>query len=91
MLRDPELNAVEILTPQLLHEEMVIAAAEAGKHIALQKPMAVSLDSADRMIEAAEKADVSGIFDVIPAREFLLFRRQTGHHPQSAARLQAAP
>jgi len=58
MLRDPELHAVEILTPQLSHEEMVIAAAEAGKHIALQKPMAVSLDSADRMIEAADKAGV---------------------------------
>ncbi|MBU3916459.1 Gfo/Idh/MocA family oxidoreductase, partial [bacterium] len=33
MLRDPDLDAVEILSPAPFHEEMVVAAAEAGKHI----------------------------------------------------------
>ncbi len=53
LLSDPNVDAVEIITPHTLHEEMVIAAASAGKHIALQKPMTVSLESADRMLEAA--------------------------------------
>jgi len=54
LLADPEIQAVEILTPQLLHEPMAIAAAAAGKHIALQKPMTIDLASADRMLSAAD-------------------------------------
>jgi predicted dehydrogenase len=54
MLDDREIDAVEILTPQKLHEQMVIDAAAAGKHILVQKPMAIDLASADRMIKAAK-------------------------------------
>lgn len=56
LLADPRVDAVEILTPQLLHEEMVLEAARAGKHIALQKPMTIDLPSADRMIAASVKS-----------------------------------
>ncbi|MBP7605296.1 MAG: Gfo/Idh/MocA family oxidoreductase [Spirochaetes bacterium] len=52
LLADPAVDAVEILTPQLQHEDMVIDAARAGKHIALQKPMTIDLASADRMLAA---------------------------------------
>ncbi|MBN2659011.1 MAG: Gfo/Idh/MocA family oxidoreductase [Spirochaetales bacterium] len=55
ILKNPHIDAVEILTPQLFHEQLVIEALEAGKHVAVQKPMTVSLKSADRMIRAAEK------------------------------------
>ncbi|MEJ5362517.1 MAG: Gfo/Idh/MocA family oxidoreductase [Spirochaetota bacterium] len=54
LLADPKVDAVEILTPHALHEEMVIAAAKAGKHIALQKPMTNDLESADRMLKATK-------------------------------------
>ncbi len=54
MLGDPVLDAVEILTPQKLHEPMTIAAARAGKHIALQKPMTIDLASADRVLRATK-------------------------------------
>ena len=40
------------------HEEMVIACAEAGCHVYCEKPMAASLDSADRIVEAADRAGV---------------------------------
>lgn len=53
LLDDPEIDAVEILTPQKLHERMVIEAAAAGKHILIQKPMTIDLASADRMLQAA--------------------------------------
>ncbi|HSV96544.1 MAG TPA: Gfo/Idh/MocA family oxidoreductase [Spirochaetota bacterium] len=56
LLADPKVDAVEILTPQLLHEEMVLEAARAGKHIAIQKPMTIDLPGADRMIEASVKS-----------------------------------
>ncbi|MDY0004966.1 MAG: Gfo/Idh/MocA family oxidoreductase [Polyangia bacterium] len=53
LLADPKVQAVEILTPQKLHEPMVLEALAASKHVAVQKPMTVSLPSADRMIAAA--------------------------------------
>lgn len=56
MLSDPEIDAVEILTPQYLHERMTIEAIQAGKHVALQKPMTVDLQSADRILAVAEKS-----------------------------------
>ena len=59
LLADPNIDAVEIVTPQTVHESMVIAAAEAGKHIAVQKPMTIGLDEADRMIAATRKAGVT--------------------------------
>ena len=58
MLQDGEIDAVEILSPHKLHESMVVHAAEAGKHIAVQKPMTIDLASADRMLAAAAHAGV---------------------------------
>lgn len=57
MLADPDIDAVEILTPQKLHEPMVIEAVDAGKHIMVQKPMTIDLPSADRMLDAVSKTD----------------------------------
>jgi predicted dehydrogenase len=58
VLADPEVDCVELCTPHHLHTDGVIAAAEAGKNILCQKPLAKTLDECDRMIEAARKANV---------------------------------
>lgn len=58
LLADPEVKAVEILTPYDTHEEIAIAAAQAGKHIACQKPMTTSLSSARRMANAVHQAGI---------------------------------
>jgi predicted dehydrogenase len=58
VLKQQEIDAVAILTPHHLHAPIAIAAAETGKHILVEKPIAVSLDEADQMIRAAEKAGV---------------------------------
>lgn len=53
-----EMDAVCITTPTFTHADIAIAAAKAGKHIFCEKPMALSLDEADRMIQAAQTAGV---------------------------------
>ena len=56
LLNDPDVDAVDIITPHYLHAPMTIAALEAGKHVTVQKPMALSIAEADAMIEASERA-----------------------------------
>lgn len=56
LLADPHIEAVEILLPHHLHLEVTLEALAAGKHVSLQKPMAITLDEADRMIAAADRA-----------------------------------
>jgi myo-inositol 2-dehydrogenase/D-chiro-inositol 1-dehydrogenase len=58
LLQDPEIEAVAIAAPARTHAEWVIAAAEAGKHVFCEKPMAVTLEEADRAIAAAKAAGV---------------------------------
>ena len=51
-------DAVTVCLPHYLHIDAVVAAAEAGKHVLTEKPMAISLKEADDMIEAARKNGV---------------------------------
>ncbi len=52
LLHDPEVNAVYIATPPHLHAGQTVAAAEAGKHVICEKPIARTVDEAQRMIDA---------------------------------------
>lgn len=58
LLADPSVDVVYISTPNYLHVEHVIQAAEAGKHIMCEKPMALSVADAVRMVQACDKAGV---------------------------------
>lgn len=57
LLRDPELDAVIVCTPNNLHEEQVVAALQAGKHVLVERPLALTAKGAERAVRAAEKAD----------------------------------
>ena len=56
LISDPGVEVVSITTPNALHAAMAIAALEAGKHVWCEKPMAPSLDEAERMTTAARAA-----------------------------------
>ncbi len=58
LCRDPGVDAVWIATPNRFHCEHAIAAMRAGKHVIVEKPMAVSLEEADRMVDVAAKEGV---------------------------------
>jgi predicted dehydrogenase len=57
LLALPNVDLVEIPLPHHLHHRATLDAAAAGKHISLQKPMALTLAEADEMIAAAQKED----------------------------------
>ena len=64
MLKSDDVNVVTIATPSGLHMEPTVAAAEAGRHVICEKPLEVTLERIDAMIEAHEKAGtrLGGIF-----------------------------
>ena len=53
-----DIDAVIIMVPHFLHEQYVLAAAKAGKHVLCEKPMATTLEGCDDMIKATKKAEV---------------------------------
>jgi UDP-N-acetyl-2-amino-2-deoxyglucuronate dehydrogenase len=58
VLDHPDVDAVIVSTPHYLHVPLGIKAAEAGKHVIVEKPMATTLEDADALIEACKKAGV---------------------------------
>lgn len=73
LLADPDIDAVYIPLPNHLHREWVIRAAEAGKHVLCEKPIALTSAEAEEMLAACRKAGVH-------LAEAFMYR----HHPQMA-------
>lgn len=57
-LLEEDLDIVDVCLPTFLHKEAVIKAAQAGKNVLCEKPIALTLEDADEMIEAAERSKV---------------------------------
>ena len=57
-----DFDALDLMLPHHLHEPVAIAALESGKHVILEKPMATTPESCERILAAAAKAD--GVFMV---------------------------
>lgn len=64
LVEDDEIEAIVIATPNYLHEEYAIAALEAGKHVLVERPLALSADGVERILEARRasgKAVIAGM------------------------------
>jgi UDP-N-acetylglucosamine 3-dehydrogenase len=77
-----DIDAVIVMVPHFLHEEIVIAAAEAGKHVLCEKPMATTLEGCDTMINATKKAGVKFMIAenhrFLPAHKYIKEAVQSG-------------
>ncbi len=58
LVKDPEVEVVWVSTPNQFHCEHTILAANHGKHGGVEKPMALNMDEAKRMVEAADKNNI---------------------------------
>lgn len=63
LLEDDLIKAVSIVTPDFAHTEIAVAAAEAGKHILVEKPLATTVEECQRIIDAAERNGVKLMVD----------------------------
>lgn len=59
ILKRDDVDVIDICAPSFLHSEIAINSANAGKHVVSEKPIALSLEDADRMIESCKKAGVN--------------------------------
>ena len=67
MLADPAVDVVTIGTPSGAHLEPAVAAARAGKHVIVEKPLEITLRRCDKIIEACDKAGVA-LSAIFPSR-----------------------
>lgn len=56
LLNDPKVNAVEVIVPHQFHCEIGVAALEAGKHVSMQKPMAMNMAECNALIDASKRS-----------------------------------
>ncbi|MCA9100505.1 MAG: Gfo/Idh/MocA family oxidoreductase, partial [Planctomycetales bacterium] len=57
LLDDPAIDVIDVCVPSALHEDVTVAALEAGKHVICEKPMATSRQGAARILAAHARAD----------------------------------
>lgn len=65
VIDDPEIDIVDICSPGDSHAEIAIAALEAGKHVLCEKPLANSVEEAERMVVAARRASEAGVRSMV--------------------------
>src|SRR5438552_8018592 len=54
LLQDPDIDLIDVCNPTVQHEPTAVAALKAGKHVLVEKAIALSPESADRMLAAAK-------------------------------------
>lgn len=83
LLSNPEVDAICICTPSGQHAQQTLAAAQSGKHVLVEKPMATRLEDADAMITTCRQNQVTlGV--VFPSRTKPVFQRVQAAIPAGA-------
>ena len=89
LLSDPDIDLVDICLPTDQHEQVTLEALAAGKHVLVEKPIAVDLDAARRMVDAAAAADrllmVAQVLPFFPEFSYVRNLAESGEHGQLLA------
>jgi predicted dehydrogenase len=84
LVADPDIDLVDICTPTHLHDEMAVAALGAGKHVLVEKAIALDTASADAMLKAAKRAGrmlmVAHVLPFFPEFAFAAEAVKSGQH-----------
>lgn len=84
LLGDQDIDLVDICLPTDLHEQVALEALKARKHVLVEKPIAIELKAADRMVRAAEKAGrllmVGQVLPFFPEFQFAAQSVRSGRH-----------
>lgn len=67
LLADPQIHVVTVCTPSGAHLEPAVAAAQAGKHVLIEKPLEITLKRCDKIIEACQRSNVR-LGTIFPSR-----------------------
>src|SRR5437773_5409497 len=67
VLKRPDVHIVIVTTPSGAHLEPAVAAANAGKHVVVEKPLEITLEKCDRIIDACDKNKVK-LCTIFPSR-----------------------
>jgi predicted dehydrogenase len=82
LLRDAPVDAVIIATPNRFHRDIAIAAASTGRHVLCEKPLALTVEDAERMVAAAEHAGVRHMtaftYRYVPAMRYMKHLVESG-------------
>jgi predicted dehydrogenase len=83
VLKHPKVNAVVIATPNVTHAPIALAAIDAGKHVLLEKPIAMNLDESKRLLDAAGNAKIVHMtaftYRFVPAMRYMSHLVNQGH------------
>lgn len=84
LLADPEIDLVDICLPTDLHEKVTLDAIKAGKHAIVEKPIAIDLKAADKMVSVAKRAGtllmVGQVLPFFPEFQFAADAVQSGKY-----------
>ncbi len=84
VLLNDEVDAIVVVTPTQFHKDIVVAAANAGKHVFCEKPMAGSAEECDAMIEACKANNVKLQLGFMRRFDEKLSKRQRDHREQAS-------
>ena len=76
MIADPEIDIIDICTPHPFHPDQAVAAAEAGKHLIIEKPISISYDEAKRIQTAIQTQQIQACvcFECRFSKHFTMIR-----------------
>ena len=84
MFANPEIDLVDICLPPAFHADAVVKALEAGKHVFCEKPMALDVESTQRMVAAAEATGkllmIGHVLPLLPEYQFAVDAKRSGKY-----------